>query len=214
MLAVLGPTQYVATAIVAATYLLFVLVTRQQVMWSSYEALRAYIEGVRVAFEDAGPELERIFKKAGTQRWQRWPLRLFTGLSDARILAGWRVARTVELAHVPKLSIEETTSRLRSLAATLSGEEHPARRETAARIRKLVDPPKPEREPSKAELHALLQEAMRQEFDTRDTLYESLALENQRATWLGVYRTRIRDGAHFGSRSPRALRCRRSRRAP
>lgn len=178
-----GVIDYVATPLVAAAYVGFVLATRQQLMRASYEALGAYIEGVCVAHPRARPELKSIHDDASLPSRRRW-LRRLVGLSDSRILAAWRVARTVELNYAHELPREQTTERLRSLAATLSGDEHPARRELSARIRKLVDPPTPEPEPSKEELDALLQEAMRQEFDIRDTLYESLAFENQRATWL------------------------------
>ena len=138
-----GPLDYAATPLVALAYVAFVGVTRQQLMRASYEALRAYIEGVCVVHGDARAAMKSIYEQAGTPSERPWFIRRFAGLSDGRILAGWRVARTVELSHVHELPVQQTTARLRSLAATLSGDELPVRREVAARIRKLVDPPTP-----------------------------------------------------------------------
>ncbi len=180
-MATLELVDYVAPPAVGLAYILFLLVTRQQLVRSSSDALGAYVEGVATAHPEAAPRLEAIAKhaKPGTRRFG-----LFTGTNHDRILGAWRVARTVELDYVKTFSREDTQARLFSLAATLGDDDHLGRRDLAARIRKLVDPPQGVPPPSLEELHAMLREAMRQDFDARDTLYETLAFENLRASWL------------------------------
>ncbi len=180
-LASLEFVEYVAPPVVGVAYLLFLLVTRQQLVRSSLDALGAYVEGVATAHPDAAPRLEEIAQHA---RPSRRRFRIVGGPSSDSILGAWRVARTVELDYVHTFSPEDAHMRLVSLAATLGDDDHLGRRDLAARIRKLIDPPQGIPPPTPAELHAMLREAMRQEFDARDTLYETLAFENLRASWL------------------------------
>lgn len=181
-MAELGLVDYVAPPVVGVGYVLFLRATRQQVVRSSFDALGAYLQGVRIAHPEAAPQLDEIAEHAKPPDY-RFRL-LGRGLNHDSILGAWRVARSLELEYVCEFSREDTIVRLISLAATMGGDDHPARRDLAARIRKLVDPPQGIPPPSDVELHAMLREAMRQEFDARDTLYESLAYENLRASWL------------------------------
>lgn len=177
----LALVDYVAPPAIGVAYILFLRATRQQIVRSSFDALGAYVQGVATAHPDARPRLEEIAEHA---RPSERRLRLFGGLNHNSILGAWRVARALELEYVHTFSLEDTHARLVTLAATLGSDDHPARRDLAARIRKLVDPPQGIPAPSKEQLHAMLREAMRQDFDARDTLYETLAFENLRASWL------------------------------
>lgn len=172
---------YCAPPAVAIAYVLFVRFTREQLARSACDALGAYIEGVAAAHPQAEQRLREI--ASSTQSSER-RLGILGGPKQQTILGAWRVARAVELQYVSEFSREETQVRLISLAGTLGGDDHPGRRDIAARIRKLVDPPQGIPPPSTARLQAILREAMRQDFDVRDTLYESLAFENLRASWL------------------------------
>ena len=173
--------EYVAPPIVAVVYILFLLVTRQQLVRSSSDALGAYVQGVATAHPGAAERLEAIAERAKPAKRR---LRIRRGPNRDNILGAWRVARTVELDYVKTFSPEDTHARLVSLAATLGDDEHLGRRNLAARIRKLIDPPQGVPPPTLEELQAMLREAMRQDFDARDTLYETLAFENLRASWL------------------------------
>lgn len=172
--------EYVVPPAVGITYVLFLRATRQQLVRSSFDALGAYLQGVGIAYPDARSRLDEI---AGHARPADHRFKLLRGLNHDSILGAWRVARELELKYVHTLARADTIARLISIAATLGGDDHPARRDLAIRIRKLVDPPR-DPEPTDDELHAILREAMRQNFDARDTLYESLAYENLRASWL------------------------------
>ncbi len=173
--------QYGAPIVVAIVYVLFVRFTRQQLARSSCDALGAYIEGVGAAHPEARDRLREIATDAQASDGRTG---LTAGPKQENILGAWRVARAVELQCASEFSRDETQARLVSLAATLGGDDHPGRRDLAARIRKLVDPPEGIPPPSTEQLQAMLREAMRQDFDVRDTLYESLAFENLRASWL------------------------------
>lgn len=173
--------EYVAPPIVAVVYIVFLLVTRQQLVRSSSDALGAYVQGVATAHPDAAQRLEAIAERAKPAKRR---LRIRDGANRDNILGAWRVARTVELDYVKTFSPEDTHARLVSLAATLGDDEHLGRRNLAGRIRKMIDPPQGVPPPTLEELQAMLREAMRQDFDARDTLYETLAFENLRASWL------------------------------
>lgn len=173
--------EYIAPPAIGITYVAFLRATRQQLVRSSFDALGAYLQGVGIAYPDARSRLDEI---AAHARPSQHRLKLLRGLNHDSILGAWRVARALELQYVHTLPRADTIARLISIAATLGGDDHAARRDLAVRIRKLVDPPQGIPAPTDEELHAMLREAMRQDFDARDTLYESLAYENLRASWL------------------------------
>ena len=65
----------------------------------------------------------------------------------------------------------------------LEADPDPLRKELARQVRSALDQPSNRAAPAGCDRVSLLREAMRANFDARDTLYETLASENTRASW-------------------------------
>lgn len=179
--------RFLLPLIIGGAYILAVWLTRRQLVRSAYEALGAYLDSVSMIFPGTKAELERIRKDAGPREDGRRGLAGIRGLSDDKVLRAWRTARTVELKCIPELPPTEIRCRLVALAPVLEADADPLRKELARQIRAVLD----KRGSTGCDPAYLLREAMRANFDARDTLYETLASENTRASWLAYAGTTL-----------------------
>lgn len=151
------------------------------------ESLRTYIAGVKSAFPDTKPELEGVLREAGPKSLRLRPDSW--SLSEDRVLRGWRTARTIELANVPRMRDSDVCARAVSLVPLLEASAEPTSREIARRLRAALENRGNGSDPLGCSRAELLREGMRWNFDERDTTYETLANEHDRASWLANFGT-------------------------